>query len=328
MKKNVLCCLTAVLLFATQARADNACHYVEQANLQLSHPAQSSMPTVAGAINGKPVNLLLDTGASQTSVLREEAERQNLNPERIQRLSQGIGGLTSVFLVKLKDFAIGDAHAKNLRFPVIEALGHTGAAGLIGADFLMQYDVELDFANHRIKLFRADHCDERALAYWDRNAMSVPMQLTDGSQHALVQVTINGSTLWALIDSGASISVIDLAAARQLGFATDAPGVNYSGKISGIGPHQRDSWRMTFDSFAIGEEVVQHPRIAVMDGGDSFLGRKPFQMILGRDFLTAHRVLLATSQQQFYYSYNGGHVFPTHQHGRQPDAAKTQQAAP
>lgn len=321
-KKNYLFCLTAVFLFATQARAENACHFSEQANLPLSQSAQARTPTVDGEINGQPVKFLMDTGASQTYVMKHEADRQNLNPERIKQLTQGVGGLSSIFLVKVKDFAIGNAHATNLRFPVIDVLGQTGTAGLVGADFLMQYDIELNFAGHYIKLFRADNCQDKALAYWDPNALSVPMELVDGAKLARVQVKINGVTLWALIDSGASLTVIDLDTARKLGFSADAPGVQASGKIAGIGPDKRNSWEMTFDSFAIGDEVVQHPRIAVMEGGDQFLGRKPFEVILGRDFLTAHHVLLATSQLQFYYSYNGGQVFPTRV------AAKPQQAAP
>jgi predicted aspartyl protease len=323
-KKNYLFCLTAALLFAPQARADSACHFSEQADLQLSHPEQSRTPTVDGEINGKPVKFLLDTGASRTYVMRAEADRQNLNPERINQQTQGVGGLTSIFLVKIKDFAIGNAHATNLRFPVIDAMEHTGAAGLVGVDFLMQYDVELNFADHRIKLFRAEHCQERDLAYWDQHAMSVPMAFFNDSKHTRVQVKVNGTTMWAMIDSGASRTLIDGDAARKLGFSAAAPGVTYSGKIAGIGPEKRDSWNMTFDSFAIGDEVVQHPRIAVMDGWDGFRGRKEFDIILGRDFLAAHHVMLATSQGLFYYSYNGGQVFPTHERS----AAKPEQAAP
>ena len=321
-KKNVLFCLTAVFLFSAQARADNACHFIEQANLPLSYAEKSRTPTVDGEINGNRVKMLLDTGASQTYVMKDEADRQNLNPERIKQQTQGVGGLSSIFLVKIKDFAIGEAHAKNLRFPVVEILGQPGTAGLIGADFLMQYDIELNFADRYVKLFHADHCQERDLAYWDPKAMSVPMEMGEGSKHARVQVKLNGVTLWALIDSGASRSVVDLDAARKLGFSADAPGVKFSGKIVGIGPEKRDSWNMTFDSFAIGDEEIQHPRIAVMEGAETFLGRKPFDMILGRDFLTAHHVMLATSQQQFYFSYNGGQVFPTR------DTARPQQVAP
>jgi len=326
MARNARFYIVAAVLLATQqaAIAESACRYIEHASLALSYAAQSRTPTVAGQINGKPVNMLLDTGAGRTYITRAEADRQNLNPERIRQQTQGIGGLSSVFLVKLKEFGIGDARAANLRFPVLEMLEQTGIAALVGADFLMQYDVELDLAKDRVKLFRADGCQEKALAYWDQHAMSVPMEMMDGSSSPLVQVNINGVAVTALIDSGASHTFVNLSTARTLGFAADAPGVRSGGKAAGIGNEKKDIWDMRFDSFAIGDEMIRYPRIGVLDDSDAFLGRKPFQMILGRDFLRAHHVLLAQSQMVMYYSYNGGTVFATHQ----PVAATAQQAAP
>jgi len=327
MNKNNLVCIAAVFCAAfslAPAHAESACHFVEQASLSLSHAEQSRTPTVAGQINGQPVRMLLDTGATETFITRTEADRQNLNPERIKKQTQGVGGLSSVFLVKVRDFAIGDAHVTNLRFPVNEIFGQKDVSALIGADFLLQYDMELNLAENSVKLFRADHCAEKGLAYWDQNAMTVPIELLDKSQSARVQVKINGIAIWAMVDSGAARSTIDLSTARKLGFSVDAPNVRKSGHFAGIGPAVRDAWNMTFDSFAIGDEVIQHPTIAIIDGDDAFLGRKPFQMLLGRDFLRSHRVMLAPSQMLLYYSYLGGQVFSTSERS----APKPQHAAP
>lgn len=325
MIRNDCFCFTVVVAILSthlQARADSACRFIEQASLALSSSSPSGTPTVAGRINGQPVSMLLDTGASRTFIMRAEADRQNMNPERIRQQTQGIGGLTSVFLVKVKEFGIGDARTANLRFPVLETMDKTGIAALVGADFLMQYDVELDLARQRVKLFRADRCQDKALAYWDEHALSVPMTMTDGGSSPLVQVQINGVTLTALVDSGASRSLVNLSTARTLGFAPDAPGVKLRSQATGIGSAKKDVWNMTFASFAIGDEVIQHPRIGVLDDTDMFLGRVPFQMILGRDFLRTHHVMLAQSQMQLYYSYNGGTVFAP----PEPVAAKPQAA--
>ena len=66
---------------------------------------------------------------------------------------------------------------------------------------------------------------------------------------------------------------------------------------------------MTFESFDIGDEQVQRPRIAVVESAPNYRGRKEYDMTLGRDFLGAHHVLLAQSQKLFYYSHNGRKVF-------------------
>lgn len=319
--------LFAALVLSTSfsaARADSACRYIEQASLELAPAIRSTAPTVGGAINGKPVRMLLDTGSYATFVLRDEAESQRLSPERINRQVQGVGGMTSLFLVKVKDFAIGDAHAKNLRFPVIETLDNAGMGGIVGADFLLQYDVELNLADKRVKLFRADHCQDKALAYWDQDAMTVPMKFTPESTTPLVPVSINGVALWALVDSGADGTIIDLDTARKLGFSEDAAGVTPGGKAHGIGTETRTLWRHTFDSFAIGDELIRHPRIGVIDNTADLRSRKEHQVVLGRDFLSSHHVLLAQSQMLFYYSYLGGPVFLKDE----IDAIKLPRAAP
>lgn len=105
------------------------------------------------------------------------------------------------------------------------------------------------------------------------------------------------------------MSIIELDAARRLGFSTTAPGVTDGGVAVGIGSEKPKLWNMTFDSFEIGDEQVQHPRIAVVESAPNYRGRKEFDMRLGRDFLSAHHVLLAPSQKLFYYSHNGRKVF-------------------
>ena len=310
--KKYLLCISISALCATLAggaNAENACHYIEQANLAITHPDKSRQPVVPGAINGKPVQMEINTGTTNTFILRAEADKQNMNPERLPRQVQSAAGAESMFLVKIKDFAIGNAHTTNLRFPVIESIGKADRAALVGDDFLLQYDVELNFPEKNMKLFNAEHCNEKALAYWDANAMTVPMEFTPGFARPLVQVKINGAPIWAMISTGSTYSTVDLEAARRLGLSTDAPGVVYHGKTNGVGDEKMERWNMTFDSFAIGDETVQHPRLVVMESTYRYRGRKPYEMVLGRDFLSAHRVLLAQSQMRFYYSYNGGQVF-------------------
>jgi predicted aspartyl protease len=319
--------ITALLLLSTHinfARADSACHYIEQADLALNHADPARQPTVAGAINAKPVNLEISTGSTHTFILRAEADRQNLHPERIQRQMQSASGAESVFLVRVKDFAVGAAHVTNLRFPVIEAIGNTAAAGVLGADFLHQYDMDLNFAERQVKLFQADHCKDKALAYWNQEALRVPLAFTSQGYRPLVQVKLNGITVNALISTSSRYSTVDVDTARRLGLSTDAPGVVYRGKTAGIGEEKLDRWNMTFDSFAIGDEVVQHPRLVVVESTYRQRGRKEYDMVLGRDFLSAHRVLLAQSQMQVYYTYNGGQVFLKDE----IDSVRLPQAAP
>ena len=82
-----------------------------------------------------------------------------------------------------------------------------------------------------------------------------------------------------------------------------------------------NSWIGTFESFAIGNEVIRSPRIAFADlfryttytETGSRLPKSVENlpaMLLGVDFLRAHRVLIAPSQGKVYFTYEGGPVFP------------------
>jgi hypothetical protein len=76
-----------------------------------------------------------------------------------------------------------------------------------------------------------------------------------------------------------------------------------------------------FDSFTIGDETIQHVKIRIADlwkynkvektgsrlGYDQSL-QQP-KMLLGADFLQAHRLIIAHGQKLVLFSYIGGPVF-------------------
>jgi len=68
-------------------------------------------------------------------------------------------------------------------------------------------------------------------------------------------------------------------------------------------------WNASFDSFSVGEETISGPHIAITEIDTSSYNYAMPGMVLGRDFLRAHRVLLAFGQDRMYFSYLGGQVF-------------------
>jgi hypothetical protein len=79
-------------------------------------------------------------------------------------------------------------------------------------------------------------------------------------------------------------------------------------------------WLGPFDSLVIGNETINHPYIPFGDlykaetytSTGSRLAKNVSQeqpMLLGADFLRAHRVLVSHSQRKMYFTYLGGPVF-------------------
>lgn len=134
-----------------------------------------------------------------------------------------------------------------------------------------------------------------------------------------VTVQVNGQPVRALVDSGAPTTILDSAAARRLGADPDDPGAQL-GQSGGIGAHTTTMSAATFDTIAIGPEIVRHARIRVgslwqgfkddvrTPETERFVADQP-EMILGADFIRSHRLLFATSQRRLYFSYLGGEVF-------------------
>ncbi|WP_332856630.1 retroviral-like aspartic protease family protein [Duganella sp. S19_KUP01_CR8] len=306
--------LGAGLLLAAQALSPSAhaCRYTELAALDINIQAASGMPYVEGQVNGKTVRMLVDTGSARTLLTRAEMDRQQLPLTRTLNRVRGMGGDTAMFAAQPEEVIIGPSRVAKAWFPVVDGFDYPGYGGMVGADYLLQSDLEIALAERKLKFFKEEGCSAKSLAYWDTQALDVPLELSDQHSAAYVQVQLNGRPLRALIDTGAEQSVVDLATAAALGVSTTSQGVSAAGDGVGVAGKPTPHWRAGFDSFAIGEENIGHPQILLAEiPNTQQFGIKHIDMILGRDFLRAHRVLLAASQQRFYYSYLGGQVFGT-----------------
>lgn len=291
------------------AVAHAGCEYSELAALPVTYPGNLNLPAIQGEINGKQVNMLLDTGAYSTFMLRAEMERQFVEMMPTRATATGIGGRAATYISRLKEVAVGPARVQRANFAVLDALDWSGFGALVGADFLSQADLELVLSEDRIKFLRFHDCGEHSLAYWSPEALQLEMRHAPNSQVPLVEVSINGVKMLAAIDTGATISLLDQKAAERLGAKPDAADSTKAGRTNGVGSGSRALWHASFDSFAIGDELVQHPRLTVVDRTENCPQRLEYDLILGRDFLKTHRVLLANSQQRVYFSYLGGRIF-------------------
>src|SRR5262249_21773130 len=176
-------------------------------------------------------------------------------------------------------------------------------------------------ANNAVRLHRPQDCGDVPLAYWSRTTLDVVKLDVDNVKPSIrVPVKLNGKSLIAELDSGAPRSLVSRLVAAQLGVTPDPPGARADGTSGGIGGGQPDQWIGAFESFIIGGEVIRNPDIAFTDlqvdlgaetGTHLTTRREIVDMLLGLDFLRAHRVYVAHSQGKLYFTYSGGPVFST-----------------
>jgi len=284
-----------------------------------------------GAINGKPVAVLLDTGAMQTLVLRTAAARLDLTRKGTKGGRMiGVGGESLIDTTLVDEFRVGQFTSTGLLMYV--AGEHDfGADVLLGEDFFRQFDVEFDLAAKRVRLYRPENCATTLLAYWaDANVGQVEIDpVHERRSQIVLTVEVNGLPLKALLDSGASGSLLDKGEASRVGVTPETPGVVPAAVRSGLGSGSIPSWVGSFASFTIGNETIRDTDIVFADvfkgaTTKSIGSHIPVKveglpsMLLGVDFLRSHRVLVAHSQRRIYFTYNGGPVFTRAPSGRVP----------
>ena len=313
--------LALLLALVGGARADDApvkCRYVEVGNLPLGYASTSFQPVVDGVINGAAARFLVDTGASRTYLTRTAAERLDLSLKMTGTHVNGIGGSSRVYSARLDDFAVGPTHSGRTTLRVIDEMGGKPPYdAIVGADFLLQADMEISLAEKKLRFFRPSNCKDTFLAYWSGDAFEVPFTGGFGdSRNQVFTVELNGVKLDALIDTGASRSAVFVKAAQRAGVRTDAPGTLKGGDVVGVGSDRVQRWSAVFDTFAIGNETIRNAEIDILAAPSS--GRIQADVLLGADFLRTHRVLFAMSQERLYISYLGGEVFSRGKLGIEP----------
>ena len=307
MRMSRFCCICVCVLLTSHAWAAEKCHLGKYGTLPVD--MVGGRATTVVKINGSDTRFALDTGAFFNTMSKASATSLGLKLKNLPfgfRLS-GIGGATDAEFTDVKEFGVLDTTLHKIEFIV----GGTDMGyGLLGANLLDIADLEIDLAHGKLTLFAADHCNKAAMAYWttDANYNVVDTEPADSQndRRTFLQVTINGKKVRALLDSGASATLLTRDAAERIGIDLNAPDVK-SGLLSiGVGTKPVKTWTVPIDKFSVGTETIQHSQMMVIDGD---MGDRDTDMLLGVDFILAHHMYVANSQEKIYFTYNGGRVF-------------------
>jgi predicted aspartyl protease len=294
-----------LLLHGAPAHAAGSCQYVQVAKMPVEYRGPGLEITVDGQINGKPATMLVDTGAGFISVSRTTAEALQLKRREAFEYAIGVGGRSEMYEAYLDAFSIGATRpAKGWARVLVDTGEKPAYDAIAGVPFLMQMDLEVALADKELRFFQATGCDDAFLAYWDRHAVVIPYR-RQGAPWPVFSIEINGNLMSAIIDTGAMVSSVSASAARKFGFATSKPDPKALSYTTGIGTRHAPTWITHTQSIKIGGETILDADIQVIDDR----GNSDVDVILGTDFLRAHRVLFAISQQNIYLSYLGGDVF-------------------
>jgi predicted aspartyl protease len=289
MRHRVLAGLAAsVLIAAVPARAEEACQLIQLASFEIGVTDNGAV-TVPAGIGNTPLTMLVDTGSYQSILTEGAAKSLRLQPKTSERgYLIAYGGAVLKKYVDATDFRIANMRAADASFMLMPD-GRLGAGidGLLGADLLYFFDLDFDFAKAKLNFFSPKHCAGNVV-YWTRDAYAkIPFGLK--ARHIKIALKLDGKDVDALLDTGASVSVLSLKTANEL-FGIDEQTA------------KKNNYRYPFKTLSFEGVNVINPDIHLVPDEKFAVGEKALKMVLGMGVLR---------QLHLYIAYKEGNIYAT-----------------
>ena len=328
--------LTLAILVQAGAVSADDCGPLKQAasvDMTMTPDGRILVPVM---INGTPQQMLLSTAGGITSLTSAAVNTLGLRAIDASNVKQlDSAGNASQSYVQVDSFTIGAIQAKNIQFMVTPNpnAGNNGSfVGLLAADLMSRYDVELDFAARKLNFFLQDHCPGHVL-YWNPSAVAeVPVMLhvptpnntrtgfrpyVERSIHIWVPVTLDGKPFRAAINTATRNSSLSAKIAKfGFGVTADSPGSTPLGSVDGNPDHK--AFGHVFSSLTFDGVTVTNPHVVVIpdllgskdpDNGyqtDSHIKREDdgygAEITVGMDVLKKLRIYIAFGERKLYIS--------------------------
>jgi len=259
-------------------------------------------PIVTVSANGVPVTLVLDTGAEGTILTPAVAQRIGAQRPQIQfqRQLRGISGTLATSEVELRSFTIGAVPIPWRRVrvaPVNLASVFSGPLdGLLGADSLSSFEVDLDLPGHRMVLYEKQTCPG-AMPGWAEPYTRIGAGRSRGD-HLFFPVRLDGQRVDAFVDTGSQFTVLSTRAALALGVTAAVLARDRVVTVRGAAAEQLSAHVHRFSQLAIGAETIRNPEIVVTD-----VRLSDADLVLGVDFLRSRRIWLSYGSQQIFIKH-------------------------
>jgi len=256
-------------------------------------------PIVTLSANGVPVTLVIDTGAQGTILTPAVARRIGAQRPRIefQRQLRGIAGTLPTDEMELHSFTVGGVAIPWRRVrvaPVNVASVFSGPLdGVLGADSLSSFDVDLDLPGHHMVLYERQSCPGAMPAWAEPYAtISAGRSLVD---HLFFPVQLDGHRIDAFVDTGSQFTVLSTRIALAIGVTAGTLERDREATVLGAAAERLAARVHRFSRLEIGTEVLRNPEIIVTD-----VRLSDADLVLGIDFLRARRIWFSYGSRQIF----------------------------
>jgi predicted aspartyl protease len=286
-----------VVLTACAAPSAEDCALTRITTLPITR--HTTLLTVPVGINGQWVTMLVDTGAERTVLTEAAASRLKLpRDQRFITRSGGVGGITQAADARVESFVLG-----GVGFPIERvAINPLGPGipfdGLLGADILLAFDLDIDPREGRISLYRVRRCPY-AGPPWTEPAVEITgvAALRD---RLMVPLVINSVAGMALLDTGAQTSAVGASFGRRLGLVARDHATAPVLTMRGVGPGTLETRVHQFRDVQVGPVAARNIALPVLPTDMGF-----GDALLGQDFLLGRRVFISFPTRRLFISQHG-----------------------
>jgi predicted aspartyl protease len=281
---------------AAQPPGPEACNLVRLADVPVV--SRDNLLFVKAGINGQWVTLLVDTGAERTVLTQAAVARLQLPHDRRVTRTMGIGGPSANWDAMLTSFVLGGLSLPVDHLPVANFKGEAGNGppidGLLGADVLLAYDVDLDVPEQRMALYRPRRCDD-ARPPWNEAARAVP-GVTARRDRLFVPISLDGVRDMAVLDTGAQTTTIGPALAQRTEAHTSSAPSDQVVLAHGAAPEPVSVRLHKFRQLHIGPVMMEAPTVCVLPPDAPGVSEN----IVGGDFFSGRRVWLSFATRRVF----------------------------
>jgi len=261
-------------------------------------------------VDGSPLRLIVDTGAERSLLTEAVVARLRLqrDPAHSTR-TFGIGGLSTTEDARVGSFVVGGT---GLPVPSVTVGPFTLPAdsqgppdGLLGADVLSAFDVDIDAREGVLTLFRARNCPESGPP-WQEAYLSLG-DIRRARDRLIMPIVLDDISGIATFDTGAQRTAVSERIAQRAGVTEGEIAQDQTITAHGVSAGQVAVHMHRFRLLRIGPLGIQNPLLPVLPipngAGDA---------LIGADLFAGRRIWL---------SYASLRVFVTVQRGPQQPVA-------
>ena len=268
-------------------------------------------------LNGVEKKFLFDTGGAFNAISQATVKELGIPQYRSNYRVSDLYGDVSESFVQIHEVVLGKAKNSGVQLQVMGNFGRPENQapfdGILATGIFLHDDIDLDFGAERINFFSADHCAGKVV-YWSHQVLSVvPIEMEQG--HLDVPVTLDGHSLRATIDTGATFTTLNLTRAQEkLSFSADTPSTGDAPKDN----PERQIYPRRFSNLSFDGVTVQNPLVIIQPlrfgGGkndettlasraehkDDLTNRLSADMIIGMDILRHLHIYIASRESKLY----------------------------